>query len=113
MTHCCYSLLKLRFSSFPITDLGSNNFPQRFRKSLSFSHRSPKFILSAISRTMEVVEGSEGSQGSSSPMKLLFVEMGVGYDQHGCAILFRFFFCIFGLFSLVLADMAINPTDRT
>ncbi|KAG2409152.1 uncharacterized protein HKW66_Vig0039740 [Vigna angularis] len=27
--------------------------------------------------------GSEGSRGSSSPMKLLFVEMGVGYDQHG------------------------------
>ncbi|KAL9325284.1 hypothetical protein ACSQ67_005929 [Phaseolus vulgaris] len=83
MTDSCYSLLKLRFSSFPITDLGSNNFPRHFRKSLSFSHRSPKFILSAISRTMEVVEGSEGSQGSSSPMKLLFVEMGVGYDQHG------------------------------
>ena len=31
-----------------------------------------------------MVEGSEESKGSSSPlMKLLFVEMGVGYDQHG------------------------------
>ncbi|XP_027917123.1 uncharacterized protein LOC114176317 [Vigna unguiculata] len=83
MTECCYSLLNLQFSSFPITDLGSNSFPQRFRKTLSFSHRSSKLLLSAISRTMEAVEGSEGSRGSSSPMKLLFVEMGVGYDQHG------------------------------
>lgn len=95
MTECCYSLLNLQFSSFPITDLGSNSFPRRFGKTLSFSHRSSKFLLSAISRTMEVVEGSEGSRGSSSPMKLLFVEMGVGYDQHGCCILFPFFFCIF------------------
>ncbi|WVZ25562.1 hypothetical protein V8G54_004106 [Vigna mungo] len=97
MTECCYSLLNLQFSSFPITDLGSNSFPRRFRKTLSFSHRSSKFLLSAISRTMEVVEGSEGSRGSSSPMKLLFVEMGVGYDQHGCCFSSFFFFVFFVL----------------
>jgi len=113
MTECCYSLLNLQFSSFPITDLGSNSFPQRFRKTLSFSHRSSKLLLSAISRTMEAVEGSEGSRGSSSPMKLLFVEMGVGYDQHGCCILFLFFFVFLVFFSFVFADMAMNPTDRT
>lgn len=81
----CYSLQNLRIPSFPVTDLGGTSFPLRFHNSLSFSHRSTKFQRCGISRTMEVVEASEeGSKGSSSPpMKLLFVEMGVGYDQHG------------------------------
>ncbi|TKY59172.1 hypothetical protein E2542_SST16252 [Spatholobus suberectus] len=73
----CYSLLNLRFPSFRIiTDFGANSFP----KSISFLHRSTKFQRCGISRAMEVVEGS---RGSSPGMKLLFVEMGVGYDQHG------------------------------
>ncbi|KAG4959834.1 hypothetical protein JHK87_036467 [Glycine soja] len=80
----CYSLLNLRFPSFPVIDFGAKIFPNRFPKSISFSHPSSKFQLCGISRAMEVVEGSEESKGSSSPlMKLLFVEMGVGYDQHG------------------------------
>ncbi|KAK7362734.1 hypothetical protein VNO77_04855 [Canavalia gladiata] len=86
----CYSVPNLGFASFtkprfPITELGANRFPQRFRKSISFSYQLPLSKLEArgISQAMEVVEGSEGSKGSSPPMKLLFVEMGVGYDQHG------------------------------
>ncbi|KAL2344907.1 hypothetical protein Fmac_006192 [Flemingia macrophylla] len=80
----CFSLQNLRFPPFPVTDIVASSFPQRISKTLSFSHRSTKFQPSGISRSMEVVEGSEGnSKGSAPAMKLLFVEMGVGYDQHG------------------------------
>ncbi|KAK7319790.1 hypothetical protein RJT34_04515 [Clitoria ternatea] len=84
----CYSLplVTLGFPSsftnhrFPITNLGGNSFPQGFCKSISFSYPLPKFQPFGISQAMEVVQASEGS---FAPMKLLFVEMGVGYDQHG------------------------------
>lgn len=102
MSECCCSLLILRIPSstkhrFLITDCGRNSFPQRSRKSLSFSNRSSKSQPCGISRPTQATtapmeaERSEASTGSSSPpMKLLFVEMGVGYDQHGCSIRFPF-----------------------
>lgn len=113
----CYSLLNLRFPSFPVIDFGAKIFPKRFPKSISFSHPSSKFQLCGISRAMEVVEGSEESKGSSSPlMKLLFVEMGVGYDQHGCSFfaLLTFSPYFFFFFSFVgFANMGTHETDRT
>ncbi|XP_027345908.1 uncharacterized protein LOC113857863 [Abrus precatorius] len=84
----CYLLVNLRFPSFtkhrfPIPDFGGNNFPQRFRKSISFSYSLSKFQTCGISRSAQAMEVVEASESSSPPMKLLFVEMGVGYDQHG------------------------------
>ncbi|KAI4306400.1 hypothetical protein L6164_029681 [Bauhinia variegata] len=78
----------------PIRPLHANNFPslEHFVQSLSFSNWS-KLQSSRISRSiratsaasMEVQpsKSSASDSGSSPPMKLLFVEMGVGYDQHG------------------------------
>ncbi|XP_061363467.1 uncharacterized protein LOC133307062 [Gastrolobium bilobum] len=96
MTESC-SLLNLQIPSFTkhrysITDFGPNIFSRRFFKSISFSHPLSKFQPCRVSRPtratsapMEVErsEGSSANSGSSPPMKLLFVEMGVGYDQHG------------------------------
>ncbi|CAK8577601.1 unnamed protein product [Lathyrus sativus] len=91
MTECC-SLLNLQIPCFTkqislITDRSENSFPL---KSLSFSHhRLSNFQPCQISHKTKAttahmeVQQSEGSSDSSQPMKLLFVEMGVGYDQHG------------------------------
>lgn len=49
------------------------------------------------------IEQTEGSSDSSQPMKLLFVEMGVGYDQHGFGIIC--FFWLFCLFPIGFAEM--------
>ena len=40
----------------------------------------------ATSAAMEVSEEIATTSDSSPPIKLLFVEMGVGYDQHGCVL---------------------------
>lgn len=48
--------------------------------------RTPRFSrqIRAASAAMEATQQGETTD-SASPMKLLFVEMGVGYDQHGSA----------------------------
>nr|AFK40043.1 unknown [Lotus japonicus] len=89
MTHCC-SLVNLQL---PVPPLIGNSFPQfsHNRKSSSSLNRFPKFQPCRISRSTQAtssappmeVERSDDSTESSSAMKLLFVEMGVGYDQHG------------------------------
>lgn len=110
----CYSLLanlQIPCSSkqrFFIADFAGNSFLQRSCKPVSFSHRLLKLQPCKISRPTRAttapmeVERSEGSIGSSSPMKLLFVEMGVGYDQHGCCFhrLFLSFTLPFDSFTL-------------
>lgn len=71
-----------------ITGRDGNSFSS---KPLSFSnYRSSKFQTCQISPQTQSTtapyeaERSEGSIDSSPPMNhLLFVEMGVGYDQHG------------------------------
>ncbi|AES90311.1 putative protein CHP02058 [Medicago truncatula] len=67
-----------------ITGRAGNSFSS---KPVSFSnYRSSKFQTCQISQQTQPngAERSEGSTDSSPPMNhLLFVEMGVGYDQHG------------------------------
>jgi len=71
-----------------ITGRAGNSFSNR---PVSFSnYRSSKFQLCQISQQTQSTtapneaERSKGSTDSSPPMNhLLFVEMGVGYDQHG------------------------------
>lgn len=90
MTECCL-LRNLQIPRFTKqispTDHAENTFPL---KSLFFSHhRSSNLQRCQISHKTRAttahmeVEQSEGSSDLSQPMKLLFVEMGVGYDQHG------------------------------
>ncbi|KAK9150471.1 hypothetical protein Syun_008780 [Stephania yunnanensis] len=83
------------FSAFtPLTDFGNSGVnhskdnciisnPPRIQSKLS--HR--RVVSSAITAQNKLMETrhSETSNNSSAnpPMKLLFVEMGVGYDQHG------------------------------
>ncbi|CAL0313506.1 unnamed protein product [Lupinus luteus] len=90
MSECCFLLPNLQISIFH-----RNNFPHRnFHPSISLSHRSklqsfrtsfPTQATSTSSTPMDVQRSEESATNthSSSPMKLLFVEMGVGYDQHG------------------------------
>ncbi|GAB4831385.1 hypothetical protein Ancab_005396 [Ancistrocladus abbreviatus] len=44
---------------------------------------SSRFIGAAIAMETDQTSSAAASSGSSISMKLLFVEMGVGYDQHG------------------------------
>jgi hypothetical protein len=87
------SLLNLQIpcftkQTFLITGRAGNSFSS---KPVSFSdYRSSKFQTCQISPQTQSTtapneaERSEGSTDSSPPMNhLLFVEMGVGYDQHG------------------------------
>ncbi|KAI9120326.1 hypothetical protein K1719_007359 [Acacia pycnantha] len=74
---------------FPINHCSRNSSLHhfRFRPSVSFPDHSEFLRLRIFCRTQATsapmeVERAENS-GSSPPMKLLFVEMGVGYDQHG------------------------------
>ncbi|XP_019422537.1 PREDICTED: uncharacterized protein LOC109332144 isoform X2 [Lupinus angustifolius] len=90
MSECCFLLPILQISIFH-----RNHFPpHNYHPSISFSHRSklqsfrisfPTHATSTSSAPMDVQrsEDSATNSDSSSPMKLLFVEMGVGYDQHG------------------------------
>ncbi|KAL5054129.1 hypothetical protein RYX36_034811 [Vicia faba] len=82
---CCCSLQNLQIQYFTKhIPLIENSSPL---KSLSFSHhRSSNFKPCQISHKTQATTAHmevEGSSDSSQPMKLLFVEMGVGYDQHG------------------------------
>ena len=99
--YCCPLLiLNLQIPSFPKHRFPSrNHFPQRFPPSISFRDPSSKLQpfriyrpTQATSAPMEV-ERSEGSTPNSASMKLLFVEMGVGYDQHGYCLLCPFPLC--------------------
>ncbi|XP_028764710.1 uncharacterized protein LOC114738371 [Neltuma alba] len=76
---------------FPINHCSRISSLHHFRPSVSFSDQSKFLRLRISGRTQatpapmeaEQAEGSVANSGSSPPMKLLFVEMGVGYDQHG------------------------------
>ncbi|KAL2475210.1 hypothetical protein Adt_35946 [Abeliophyllum distichum] len=76
----------------------STNFSSNNRESIPFSHHELRnsnklsFLLPPIRRPISVTAAAMASDQSSvktvdsvpnSSMKLLFVEMGVGYDQHG------------------------------
>ncbi|KAL2494881.1 hypothetical protein Fot_38638 [Forsythia ovata] len=75
----------------------STNFSSINRASIPFSHyklrnsNKPSFLLPPIRRPITVTAAMASDQSSvktvdsvpNSSMKLLFVEMGVGYDQHG------------------------------
>lgn len=53
----------------------------------SLSLKTPRFPRQVKARTtpMEAEQsGTAVNPSSNASMKLLFVEMGVGYDQHGC-----------------------------
>nr|XP_027191957.1 uncharacterized protein LOC101503760 isoform X2 [Cicer arietinum] len=85
----CYSVVNLQIPCFTkhtslITDCSGNNFALRccYRLSKFKPFQISRPTRAATTTPMEV-ERSEGTADSSQPMKLLFVEMGVGYDQHG------------------------------
>ncbi|KAJ4703623.1 3R-hydroxymyristoyl-dehydratase-hydroxymyristoyl ACP dehydrase isoform 1 [Melia azedarach] len=65
------------YSSEPFVSLTNRSSPQLF----------PRFCrqIRAAATAMEAEQSGSTATNSSSnpPMKLLFVEMGVGYDQHG------------------------------
>lgn len=48
----------------------------------SFS-RFPRYIIAASAMETQQGGATDINSGSGPQMKLLFVEMGVGYDQHG------------------------------
>ncbi|KAB2601315.1 hypothetical protein D8674_002320 [Pyrus ussuriensis x Pyrus communis] len=91
MTACFFLNLPLSSSSSTAFASHSNyqspsSFPPLLTLiSTQFSHlRTPRFSrqIRAASAAMEATQQGE-TTASASPMKLLFVEMGVGYDQHG------------------------------
>ncbi|MED6155166.1 hypothetical protein PIB30_002894 [Stylosanthes scabra] len=92
MSECCFSLVNipnLHIPSFTRQSFPIAHFPRRFPSSLPFPNPSSKLLPFLVSRTTQAtsasmeVEPTQGSDSNSAPMKLLFVEMGVGYDQHG------------------------------
>jgi hypothetical protein len=77
-----YSSLVLNLQIPIFTKHTSLITPTFSRKPLSFSnHRSSKYQSIQIKATNAPMEEVEGSTDSMN--HLLFVEMGVGYDQHG------------------------------
>ncbi|KAL0542759.1 hypothetical protein IC582_017836 [Cucumis melo] len=76
------SLTDSRFRSYPFSNHLSS-FPHLIC-SLTRPRISRLIKVTAVS-SMEVEQGGESAPVDSTvpPMKLLFVEMGVGYDQHG------------------------------
>ncbi|XP_021907681.1 uncharacterized protein LOC110821994 [Carica papaya] len=76
----CHCTLKTNHPNYrhPLVSLTGNIFPIL---------QSPRFLrpISAATEAMETdqVGSITTSQDPNSTMKLLFVEMGVGYDQHG------------------------------
>lgn len=79
---------------FPLlTDLRSRSYLPSDHHSSSSTHlicsltrpRFSRLLKVTAASSMEVEEGGKSAPVSSTtpPMKLLFVEMGVGYDQHG------------------------------
>lgn len=104
MTICCpiQNLpLSSRFTAYQSVILHASkiypsNSPTSF---LSFINRSslqvPRFsrLWKSKITAMETQQSGTAvfsSDSSSAPMKLLFVEMGVGYDQHGCVVICPF-----------------------
>ncbi|XP_057748300.1 uncharacterized protein LOC130967459 [Arachis stenosperma] len=97
MSECCCSIVipNLQIPSFtknpfPLADFGRrNHFSRCFPASLPFPNPSSKLPPFRVSRTIQAksahmeVERTQGFESNSASMKLLFVEMGVGYDQHG------------------------------
>ncbi|PRQ29109.1 hypothetical protein RchiOBHm_Chr5g0010321 [Rosa chinensis] len=89
MTACFFLNLPLSSSSASFTSQTNKNNPAISSHTLltliqtQFPLRTARFSrqVRAASTAMEA-QKSETS-GSAQPMKLLFVEMGVGYDQHG------------------------------
>ncbi|KAJ9168731.1 hypothetical protein P3X46_020224 [Hevea brasiliensis] len=97
MTVCC-PILKLPLSSrfteyqsesLQVSKIYPSNSPTPF---LSLANKSslqvPRFsrLWKNTTRAMEVQQSGTAvfkAGSSNAPMKLLFVEMGVGYDQHG------------------------------
>ena len=83
-------VLNLQFPR--VTDLRFRSYPLSNRHSSSSAHlicsptRPPisRLVKVTAASSMEVEQGGKSAPvGSTPPMKLLFVEMGVGYDQHG------------------------------
>ena len=83
-------VLNLQFPR--VTDLRFRSYPLSNRHSSSSAHlicsptrpRISRLVKVTAASSMEVEQGGKSAPvGSTPPMKLLFVEMGVGYDQHG------------------------------
>ncbi|PQQ03331.1 uncharacterized protein Pyn_29300 [Prunus yedoensis var. nudiflora] len=89
MTACLFLNLPFSSSSAAFTYHSNKNCPSLASHLLltltpnQSSFRAPRFSrqIKASSATMEAQQSETGV--STPPMKLLFVEMGVGYDQHG------------------------------
>lgn len=82
----------LKFPVFSITEFRPldrqipKNHPSNSVKTY-LSLKTPRFPRQLKARTtlMEAAQsGSSVNTSTNASMKLLFVEMGVGYDQHGC-----------------------------
>ncbi len=69
--------------------------------------RISRQLKASTSAAMEAEQSTTSSGGSSPPINLLFVEMGVGYDQHGCVVLY--FPCPFSSFSITLPVFDDHP----
>lgn len=61
-----------------------------FQNRSSFQSHRISFPIRAVTAMEAEQSGGTASieSGSAQSMKLLFVEMGVGYDQHGCVFLY-------------------------
>lgn len=113
MTACLFLNLPLSSSSAAFTYHTNKNYPSLASHLLltltpnQSSLRASRFLrqIKASSASMEAQQSETGV--STPPMKLLFVEMGVGYDQHGSAS-----FAPLTLFSLFLPHLMICPFEN-
>lgn len=87
----------LRFASFNLLTPSSSH-----NKAISISR--PQKVVASMASEQSSVEAATSVPNSS--IKLLFVEMGVGYDQHGCLSLplaFYLFLIFFGFIIILTA----------
>ncbi|KAM5588024.1 hypothetical protein ABKV19_006460 [Rosa sericea] len=89
MTACLFLNLPLSSSSASFTSQTNKNNPAVSSHSLltliptQFPLRTPRFSRQVRAASTAMEPQKSETSGSAQPMKLLFVEMGVGYDQHG------------------------------
>uniref|UniRef100_A0A7N0RFZ2 Uncharacterized protein n=1 Tax=Kalanchoe fedtschenkoi TaxID=63787 RepID=A0A7N0RFZ2_KALFE len=89
-TVCCENPLfasKLRFHPDPVSKHSCASQSPHLSLRHHLSARVNRVRATPVRAALSAMEGekasAEAGSGSGQPMKLLFVEMGVGYDQHG------------------------------